>query len=62
MPNPTYDTVIAFDNVSKVYKLYKNEKMRLLGAFFPKIPYTKKKANKNVTFSIRRGETVAVFG
>lgn len=62
MQNETYDTAVSFDNVSKVYKLYKNEKMRLLGAFFKKIPYIKKQANKNVTFSIRRGETVAVFG
>ena len=62
MPTQNYDTVISFENVSKVYKLYKNEKMRLLGAFFKQIPYTKKKANKNITFSIRRGETVAVFG
>lgn len=62
MPNQNYDTVIAFDNVSKVYKLYQNEKLRLLGAFFKQIPYTKKKANKNITFSILRGETVAIFG
>ena len=62
MPNLNYDTIIAFDNVSKIYKLYKNEIMRLLGAFFKKIPYTKKTANKNLTFSITRGETIAIFG
>ncbi len=62
MPNQNYDTIIAFENVSKVYKLYQNEKLRLLGAFFKRIPYTKKKANKNITFSILRGETVAIFG
>lgn len=56
------DVVIAFDHVNKTYKLYKNEKLRLLGAFIKKVPYTEKRANKDVCFSINRGETVAVFG
>ncbi len=56
------EPVIVFDQVNKTYKLYKNEKLRLLGAFIKKIPYTKKRANKNICFSIQRGETVAIFG
>lgn len=62
MANQNYDTVICFDDVSKVYKLYKNDKLRLLGAFIKRVPYIKKRANKNLSFSVRRGETVAIFG
>lgn len=54
--------VIEFKEVSKVYKLYKNDKRRLLGIFFKKIPYKEKKAVNNVSFNIKRGEAVAIFG
>ena len=54
--------VIEFKEVSKVYKLYKNDKRRLLGIFFKKIPYKEKKAVNNVSFNIKKGEAVAIFG
>ena len=54
--------VIEFKNVSKVYKLYKNDKRRLLGIFFKKIPYKEKRAVNDVSFNIKKGEAVAIFG
>ena len=56
------ENVIEFKKVSKIYKLYKNDKKRLLGIFIKKIPYKEKKAVDNVSFEIKRGEAVAVFG
>lgn len=56
------DVVISFDRVSKVYRLYKSDKQRLLGIFFKKIPYTKKCAVNDMSFQIHRGEAVAIFG
>ncbi len=56
------DIVIEFKNVTKTYKLYKNDKQRVLGSIFKKIKYQEKKAVDNVSFSIKRGETVALFG
>lgn len=55
-------TVIEFKNVTKKYKLYKNDKQRLLGIFFKNIKYKEKKAVDNVSFQIKKGEAVALFG
>lgn len=56
------EPIIEFKNVSKIYKLYKNDKHRLLSVFFKKTPYKEKKAVNNVSFVIDRGEAVAFFG
>lgn len=56
------ENVIEFKKVSKIYKLYKNDKKRLLAIFFKKIPYKEKRAVNNVSFEIKRGEAVAIFG
>lgn len=56
------DVVIEFKNVTKTYKLYKNDKQRVLGSIFKRIKYQEKRAVDNVSFTIRRGETVALFG
>ncbi len=56
------ENVIEFKKVNKTYKLYKNDKRRLLGIFFKNIPYKEKKAVNNVSFNIKRGEAVAIFG
>ena len=56
------DVVIKFEHVTKRYKLYKNDKQRLLGIFFKKIKYKEKKAVDDVSFDIKRGESVAIFG
>ena len=56
------DIVIKFDHVTKMYKLFKNDKRRLLHTFFKKIKYKEKKAVNDVSFDVERGEAVALFG
>ena len=56
------DIVIRFDHVTKMYKLFKNDKKRLLHTFFKNIKYKEKKAVNDVSFEIERGESVALFG
>ena len=56
------DVVVKFNHVTKMYKLFKNDKKRLLYVFCKKIKYQEKKAVNNVSFEIHRGEAVALFG
>jgi len=56
------EVVIKFHKVTKTYKLYKNDKKRLLGLFFKNIKCKENKAVNNVTFDIKKGESVALFG
>jgi len=56
------ENVIKFDHVTKMYKLFKNDKKRLLYTFNKKIKYTEKKAVNDVSFEIKCGESVALFG
>ncbi len=56
------DVVIEFKSVTKSYKLFSSDKKRLLSAFFKNIPYKEKRAIDNLSFQIRRGEAVALFG
>ncbi len=56
------EIVIKFDKVTKRYKLYKNDKKRLLGLIFKRIKYQENKAVNEVSFNIRKGECVALFG
>lgn len=56
------ENVIKFEHVTKTYKLFKNDKKRLLYTFCKKIKYTEKKAVNNVSFDIKSGESVALFG
>ncbi|MFR9191999.1 MAG: ABC transporter ATP-binding protein [Anaerovoracaceae bacterium] len=53
---------VQFKNVSKRYKLFKNEKDRLMSFFNNKIKYKTKKSLDNVSFEIKKGESVAFFG
>lgn len=54
--------VIEFKNVTKRYKLFKNDKKRLMAVFIKKIKYKEKKAVDDVSFDIMKGEAVAFFG
>ncbi len=56
------DIVIQFKNVSKKYKLYKDDKQRFRALFNPKIPCKIVKAIDNISFDIHKGEAVALFG
>ena len=54
--------VIEFINVTKKYKLFKSEKRRLLSLFTKKIKSRQKVAVNNVSFSVMKGEAVALIG
>ena len=60
--NTQKEIVISFNHVTKVYKLFKNDKKRLLYTFCKKIKFKEKKAVNDVSFKIQRGETVALLG
>lgn len=56
------EAIIKFENVTKIYKLYKSDRARFLSLFSNKKRYKEKRAVNNVTFSINKGEAVALFG
>lgn len=56
------NTIIKFKNVSKTYKLFKNERARIASVFSSKPKFISKRAVNNVSFEIKRGESVAIFG
>lgn len=55
-------TVISFKNVTKEYKLYKNDKARFKGLFLKKTPFKLKRAVNNLSFEVKKGEGVALIG
>lgn len=54
--------VIEFKNVTKRYKLYKNDKQRLFAVFSKRVKYKEKLAVNDVSFQIHQGESVAFLG
>ena len=56
------ETVITFENVSKVYKLYKSDKARFKALFSKKVKFKENRAINNVSFKVDKGESVALFG
>lgn len=54
--------VIEFKHVSKSYRLYSSDRKRLLGMFCEKVPYKHISASNDLSFTIRKGERVALFG
>lgn len=56
------EPVIVYKNVTKKYKLYANEKRRLLSLFTNKVKGKYKVAVNNVSFTINQGEAVALIG
>ena len=53
---------VSFDHVSKRYKLYKSDRARIRGLFSKRVPYKEVYANNDLSFTIRRGESVALLG
>lgn len=58
----TNNTVIEFKNVVKQYKLYRQQRRRLLDVFTGSKNYMLKTATDHVNFTINRGESVAILG
>ena len=56
------ENVIVFDHVTKIYKLYRNDKQRFLGLFSKKIKYKENRAVNDISFAVKKGESVALFG
>jgi teichoic acid transport system ATP-binding protein len=56
------DIAIEFKNVSKRYKLYRSDKHRFLGIFSKRIGFKEVYANSHLSFTIKRGESVAAIG
>lgn len=54
--------IISFKNVTKRYKLYRNDRARFLSLFSSKVRYKENKAIDNVSFDIYKGEGVAFIG
>lgn len=54
-------TAIEFDHVVKEYKLYKNDKQRFRAIFSKRIKPRIKRAINDVSFTIEKGETVALL-
>ena len=54
--------VIEFKNVTKIYKLFKNDKKRFASLFCKNIKVKEKRAVDNVSLKINKGEAVAIFG
>lgn len=62
MMNNTDNISIAFKNVTKEYKLYRNDKQRFRAIFIKSIKPNIKRAVNDVSFTIKKGESVALFG
>ncbi len=54
--------IIRLKNVTKIYKLYENDRKRFFGIFSKHVPYKEMYALKNVSFEVKRGESVALLG
>ena len=56
------ETAVKFSNVTKIYKLYKSDKARFKGLFNKNVPYKINKAVNDLSFEVKKGESVALFG
>ena len=62
MANQIADNVIELNHVTKIYKLFSNGKKRFLATFLKSVKYKEKLAINDVSFSVKKGEAVALFG
>jgi len=56
------EKAVIFKDVTKTYKLYKNDRARFKGLFSKKVPFKVNNAVNHMSFEIDRGESVALFG
>lgn len=56
------NTAISFTHVTKEYKLYKTQKARFKGLFSSKVKFKRKRAINDLSFEIKKGESVAFLG
>jgi len=56
------EPAVIFNNVTKSYKLYRNDRARFLSLFSKKVRYKENKVIDGVSFTINEGEGVAFFG
>ena len=54
--------IISFKNVSKVYTLYRNSREQFCALFYDSKKFKKHMALENVSFDIKKGESVAIIG
>lgn len=58
----TNPVAVSFDHVRKVYKLYANDRQRLLASFTNRVKCDVINASDDLTFTCRRGESLAFLG
>ncbi|MCR4747872.1 MAG: ABC transporter ATP-binding protein [Clostridiales bacterium] len=56
------EPIIEFKNVSKKYKLYSGNRQKLAAIFSKRVKVKTKEAIKGISFTIDRGESVALLG
>lgn len=56
------EVVIRFTNVTKEYKLYKNDRARFKALFSKRVKYKVKRAVNNLSFEVRKGDGIALIG
>ena len=56
------EVVIRFTNVTKEYKLYKNDKARFKALFSKKVKHKIKRAVNNLSFEVHKGDGLALIG
>ena len=62
MPTDERPVVIRFTNVTKEYKLFKNDRARFKSLFSRKKNYKVKRAVDDLSFEVRKGEGMALIG
>ena len=56
------EDIIVFDKVSKIYTLYKNSREQFAALFYNSKRFKRHKALEEVSFRIKKGESVAIIG
>lgn len=62
MPCSADEVAVRFDHVNKTYRLFKNDRERLLSLFSKRVPFEEIHANDDLSFVIGKGEAVAFLG